>query len=389
MPPPPPPPRLFAGRAPRVSSSSSSSDEDRLGSLRGQTSQQKTSPSPTQHRKRPRLVARVVSQNVHNDPKVSETKALSALKSIAQQFEERINTTKHNDENVKQLSTDERREETDDVSEEESDKESEEESGEEFGDEEDVEEGEPSNDILRPVFISREQRQSKQADETGKTVARARAEKREEERREETLRIVQNLMEEEERNKNGWMGRKDETLPDDEDKEEDREREFALWRVRELKRILRDKEQLEEWRRKRSGEKEGRNDGELRDSDVERKLKEGRDSRREDEGVEKSRPAFLQKYYKMGPFFLEKGDDGRFLEDVYNRDYNQGTHEDVVNRKVLPTPMQVRRGEFGKAGRSKYTHLANEDTAARLASEFREDKELREALERADKKRGI
>lgn len=375
------PPRLFAGRAPRAPPTSSSSDEDPHDSFRRQTFPQGTSPPLSQRRKRPRLVARVVTH----------TKASNALKSESQQLKEKENAAEHHDENVKQLSTDEGRGEMNDVNEEESDDESDDESEEEsevdYDNEGDVAEEEPSNDALRPVFVSREQRQSKQADEAGKIASLTRAEKREEERRQETLQLVQNLLEEEERNESGWMGQEDDTLPDGEDRDEDREREFALWRVRELKRILRNKEELAEWRRKRGGEKEEKN--ETREDVEDGRSEEIGNARREDEGGEKSRPAFLQKYYKMGPFFLEKGDDGRFLEDVYNRDYNKGTSEDVVNRKALPTPLQVRRGEFGKTGRSKYTHLANEDTTARLASELRRDKELREVLERADKQRRI
>jgi len=47
---------------------------------------------------------------------------------------------------------------------------------------------------------------------------------------------------------------------------------------------------------------------------------------------------------------------------VYKRDYNLPTGEDKMDKSVLPAVLQKRRGEFGKRGNSKWTHLTNEDT---------------------------
>ena len=42
------------------------------------------------------------------------------------------------------------------------------------------------------------------------------------------------------------------------------------------------------------------------------------------------------------------------------RDFSLPTLGDKVNKELLPAVMQVRN--FGKSGRSKYTHLVDQDT---------------------------
>lgn len=64
----------------------------------------------------------------------------------------------------------------------------------------------------------------------------------------------------------------------------------------------------------------------------------------------------MQKYYKLGPFHMDKD------EEVLKRDYNMPTGEDKMDKSVLPAVLQKRKGEQGKKGRSKWTHLTNEDT---------------------------
>ncbi|CDF35981.1 microfibrillar-associated protein 1 (predicted) [Chondrus crispus] len=206
-------------------------------------------------------------------------------------------------------------------------------------------------------------------------MAAARAAEDKAARRREAQRLVAHILAEEENVRDAWASVTNDELPDDEDREEDHEMEVALWRLREVLRVKRDREERAEWERKRSGE--------VVEPRKERGEGEGRAETNEaGEGQSTAKPAFLQKHYKTGPFFLETNEDGTYKEEIYNRDYNRGTEQDQVRRLGLPGPMQVRRGEFGKASRSKYTHLAAEDTAAGMARELRQDRELADVLRR-------
>ena len=73
-------------------------------------------------------------------------------------------------------------------------------------------------------------------------------------------------------------------------------------------------------------------------------------NRRENKGKYK----FLQKYYHRGAFFLDKE------EQVFTRDFTKATLEDNFDKTVLPKVMQVKN--FGRSGRTKYTHLVDQDT---------------------------
>ena len=47
-------------------------------------------------------------------------------------------------------------------------------------------------------------------------------------------------------------------------------------------------------------------------------------------------------------------------DELFKRDFGQATLEDHFDKTVLPKVMQVK--DFGRAGRTKYTHLVDQDT---------------------------
>ncbi len=126
--------------------------------------------------------------------------------------------------------------------------------------------------------------------------------------------------------------------------------------MRELGRIQREREaRLERELEKKEIE---RRHGLTQDEREQEDEKLGTDANEKQEG---QKYAFMQKYYKLGRFF--QGSAGK--EDtahVYNRDYNAPTSLDTVDKNALPSVLQKRRGEFGKKGQTKWTHLSDMDT---------------------------
>lgn len=74
---------------------------------------------------------------------------------------------------------------------------------------------------------------------------------------------------------------------------------------------------------------------------------------------EKPKMKFLQKYYHKGVFYMDMGSI-KEASDVRTKDYISPTLGDHVDKEKLPQIMQVKN--FGKRGRTKYTHLVDQDT---------------------------
>ncbi|OCF32520.1 hypothetical protein I316_05700 [Kwoniella heveanensis BCC8398] len=121
--------------------------------------------------------------------------------------------------------------------------------------------------------------------------------------------------------------------------------EFDAWRARELARLLRDK-QAQAARDAEKEEIERR-----RAMPEEQRLQEDLEHAAKTRAREKGEMGFLQKYYHKGAFHQD--------DEILNRDYT-GATQSAVDMSMLPKVMQVR--DFGKASRSKYTHLADQDT---------------------------
>lgn len=140
----------------------------------------------------------------------------------------------------------------------------------------------------------------------------------------------------------------DDTDPTD---EIGQETELQAWKLRELLRIKRDRAAREHWEREQMELERVRNMTE----EERRRLDE--EKMREWQERPQSQMRFMQKYYHKGAFFMDE------QEPLYQRDYAQATGEDAhANKEMLPEVKQVR--DFGKKGRSKWTHLVGEDTTA-------------------------
>lgn len=129
----------------------------------------------------------------------------------------------------------------------------------------------------------------------------------------------------------------------------DPEGEFDAWRARELARLLRDKAKQAEADAERA--------------EIERRRAMPEDIRMAEDlefaeatrNKEKPQMGFLQKYYHKGAFHQD--DDS----DLFTRDYTAAT-ESQVDMAALPKVLQVR--DYGKASRTKYTHLTDQDTSS-------------------------
>ncbi|WOO85041.1 putative protein [Vanrija pseudolonga] len=209
--------------------------------------------------------------------------------------------------------------------------------------EESEEEAKPA---IRPVFVSKTTRKTVSLEQQAKE-AEEKAQREEEERVQRKLdskdlageTIRRELAEKEVTN---------ELIPDVDDTDGlDPEAEFEEWRARELTRLVRDKQAEAE----RDAERE----------EIERRRAMPEDQRMAEDMAyadatrarEKGEMGFLQKYYHKGAFHQD--------DEILNRDYTAAT-ESQVDMQMLPKVMQVR--DFGKASRTKYTHLTDQDTSS-------------------------
>lgn len=136
---------------------------------------------------------------------------------------------------------------------------------------------------------------------------------------------------------------------DDVDIEEAKEK----WQEREAQRIVWDAQQFEEWK---NNQLEA---GHRQEMTEERRLLQDQEKQKGwNEQIDKQEGyKFLQKYYHKGAFYQDPSDS------LLARNYSQATGSDSgVSRDTLPAALQVRN--FGRKGRSKWTHLSAEDTTA-------------------------
>jgi microfibrillar-associated protein 1 len=208
-----------------------------------------------------------------------------------------------------------------------------------------------SRPLFKPVFVSKKGRET--LDEAKRIEAEEEQleedkKKRQQERKVETKQIVLSEMkkDQEEQLKRGKVNDSDEDMPDDNDNlnEDEEEAEAQAWKLRELLRIKRDREERQKMMEEAA-------------ATAARRLMT-------DDEILKMTPApepktnqyrFLQKYYHSGGFYRNEDDP------TFQRDFTAPTGADrTIDRTLLPKVLQVKK--FGLKGRTKYTHLVDQDT---------------------------
>lgn len=228
------------------------------------------------------------------------------------------------------------------------------------GSEESSSEDEAPRKLLRPTFIKKDNRKDSNA--IAETKVDDAAWVQEEARRKEKADAM--IQEQLERNAAAQAaGKKD---WDDDDIVEveqvddtdglDPETERAAWKLRELKRVKREREVIEEAEKEREEIERRRNlskeEREAEDNDFLQNQKEERDG--------KGQMGYMQKYFHKGAFFQDDAkSEGLDRRDIMGSRYA----DDVSNRELLPEYMQIRdMTKLGRKGRTKYKDLKSEDT---------------------------
>ncbi|CAG9824065.1 unnamed protein product [Phaedon cochleariae] len=203
---------------------------------------------------------------------------------------------------------------------------------------------------LKPVFVRKRDRitiieKEKEAQKQKKLEEEA--QRLAEERRRQTLRLVEESIRKDQQPKDKPSNEPqvDDVCTDDDNDEV----EYEAWKLRELRRVKRDREERE------AVEKEKMEMERLRTmTEEERRAQLRLMPKTVINKAVKGKYKFLQKYYHRGAFYLDKDDD------VFKRDFAQATLEDHFDKTILPKVMQVKN--FGRSGRTKYTHLVDQDT---------------------------
>jgi len=200
--------------------------------------------------------------------------------------------------------------------------------------------------MIAPKFVRKEERETIKELEQKEKEEQERQKKQEEEKRrrqiESRTMVREQIITERKKELEEAKGVDED---ESESSSEDEEAEYEQWKLRELKRIKRDTEERSKWLQEEA-ELEARRkltDAEIFRLDADRHKPKAR-----------KKWNFLQKYYHAGVFYQDEDDA------IINRDTSSATLEDKHDKTILPKVMQVKN--FGRAGRTKWTHLVAEDT---------------------------
>eukprot|EP00271_Cylindrocystis_brebissonii_P001505 TRINITY_DN1176_c0_g1_i1.p1 TRINITY_DN1176_c0_g1~~TRINITY_DN1176_c0_g1_i1.p1 ORF type:complete len:441 (-),score=126.37 TRINITY_DN1176_c0_g1_i1:600-1922(-) len=251
-----------------------------------------------------------------------------------------------------------RQREKEEVEEEEEEEEEEEDEESEY-ETDDEEEGGAT--MIKPLFVPKAERDTmaeKEKLEKEEEALQEAVKKKMEERKTETKQLlVEEIKRDEEITKaqqEGDGGGFNEVDTDDETNEAE---EYEAWKAREIARIRSNKEERE------ASAKEKEELERVRAMTEEERREWERRNPKQTTGGQKQKWKFMQKYYHKGAFFQDDADDRAGTaggDNIFTRDFSAPTGEDKMDKSILPKVMQVKH--FGRSGRTKWTHLVNEDT---------------------------
>jgi microfibrillar-associated protein 1 len=224
------------------------------------------------------------------------------------------------------------------------------------------EEEAPRRVLMRPTFIKKDKRKESGGANAGLNGAGdASWEEEEKRRKDDADALIKEQLEKDaaarEAGKKSWDDDEENEGGDVNDEDGlDPEGELAAWKLRELKRVKREREaievaekELEEVERRRNLTKEEREKEDKEFIDKQNEEREG-----------KGKAAYMQRYLHKGAFFqddMEK--EGLDKRDIMGASYV----DEVKDREALPQFMQIRdMTKLGRKGRTKYRDLKTEDT---------------------------
>jgi microfibrillar-associated protein 1 len=238
------------------------------------------------------------------------------------------------------------------------------ESGSSSGSEEDDSEEESSSEeeaprkLLRPVFLKKNERSKAAAPVKSAEQAAAEEEAR---RLEQSRALVQEQVEQRAAERAAGKKDWDDDVEDadinaiDDTDGVDPAAEYAAWKLRELKRIKRERLAIEEAEAERAEIERRRNLSAAEREAEDRAFIE----QQKDERADRGDMQYMQKYFHKGAFFTDE------LKElgIDRRNLMGARFEDQTNREVLPAYMQIRdMTKLGKKGGTRYKDMKTEDT---------------------------
>lgn len=231
-------------------------------------------------------------------------------------------------------------------------------SDEESSEDESSSEDEAPKKLLRPVFLKKNERNKGTAPvKSAEELAAEEIARQQEQKRAIVQGQVEQRIAEKAAGKRDW----DDDVEDadinaiDDTDGLDPDAEYAAWKLRELKRIKRERLAIEEAEAEHAEIERRRN---LSAAEREAEDRAYIDKQQEERG-DRGQMQFMQKYFHKGAFFSEE------LKElgVDKRNLMNARFEDQTNREVLPEFMQIRdMTKLGKKGRTRYKDMRSEDT---------------------------